>query len=97
MSYTIKLYNINAPRNFSLSYKTGLTLNGDGNFTTYNYTSNVGNLYYKSTTGATSGVLRNYIDTDPIPFTGASENTQYWFKMQYTGDTGDIVYSPMHL
>ena len=55
-------------------------------------------LFYK--TGNTAGnqtVIENgytqyggiYSLNDPIVFSGASFNTQYWFKIQYTGVTGN--------
>ena len=82
MGLDIRLHNITAANPFTLSYKTGATLNNAlTGFTSYSIGSNLsGGRYYTSTTGVTSGTLRNY-NTHPIIFTGASFDTQYWFKM----------------
>ena len=82
MGLNIRLYGINSPKAFTLSYKTGKTA-GDDSVIATGYTS-YGSLYPASTS-------RNYTD-DPIIFTNASFDTQYWFKLTYTGDTGDINY-----
>jgi hypothetical protein len=82
MGLNIRLYGINSPKAFTLSYKTGKTA-GDESVIATGYTS-YGSLYPNSTS-------RNYT-TDPIIFTNASFDTQYWFKLTYTGDTGDVNY-----
>ena len=82
MGLNIRLYGINSPKAFTLSYKTGKTA-GDDSVIATGYTS-YGSLYPASTS-------RNYTD-DPIIFTNASFDTQYWFKLTYTGDTGDVNY-----
>lgn len=82
MGLNIRLYGINSPKAFTLSYKTGKTA-GDDSVIATGYTS-YGSLYPASTS-------RNYT-TDPIIFTNASFDTQYWFKLTYTGDTGDVNY-----
>lgn len=82
MGLNIRLYGINSPKAFTLSYKTGKTAGNESVIAT-GYTS-YGSLYPNSTS-------RNYT-TDPIIFTNASFDTQYWFKLTYTGDTGDVNY-----
>jgi hypothetical protein len=82
MGLNIRLHGINSPKAFTLSYKTGKTA-GDESVIATGYTS-YGSLYPNSST-------RNYT-TDPIIFTNASFDTQYWFKLTYTGDTGDVNY-----
>ncbi len=82
MGLNIRLYGINSPKAFTLSYKTGKTA-GDESVIATGYTS-YGSLYPNSSS-------RNYT-TDPIIFTNASFDTQYWFKLTYTGDTGDVDY-----
>lgn len=82
MGLNIRLYGINSPKDFTLSYKTGKTA-GDESVIATGYTS-YGPLFPNSTS-------RNYT-TNPIIFTDASFDTQYWFKLTYTGDTGDVNY-----
>ena len=82
MGLNIRLYGINSPKAFTLSYKTGKTA-GDESVIATGYTS-YGSLYPASSS-------RNYTN-DPIIFTNASFDTQYWFKLTYTGDTGDVNY-----
>lgn len=82
MGLNIRLYGINSPKAFTLSYKIGKTAGNESVIAT-GYTS-YGSLYPASS-------LRNYT-TDPIIFTNASFDTQYWFKLTYTGDTGDVNY-----
>jgi hypothetical protein len=82
MGLNIRLYGINSPKAFTLSYKTGKTA-GDESVIATGYTS-YGSLYPNSSS-------RDY-NTNPIIFTDASFDTQYWFKLTYTGDTGDVNY-----
>ena len=82
MGLNIRLYGINSPKAFTLSYKTGKTA-GDESVIATGYTS-YGSLYPASSS-------RNYTN-DPIIFPDASFDTQYWFKLTYTGDTGDVNY-----
>jgi hypothetical protein len=82
MGLNIRLYGINSPKAFTLSYKTGKTA-GDDSVIATGYTS-YGPLYPNSSS-------RDY-NTNPIIFTDASFDTQYWFKLTYTGDTGDVNY-----
>ena len=82
MGLNIRLYGINSPKAFTLSYKIGKT-SGNESVIATGYTS-YGSLYPASSS-------RNYT-TDPIIFTNASFDTQYWFKLTYTGDTGDVNY-----
>jgi len=78
MGLNIRLHDIDFVNNFTLFYKTGTTLgsHSDG-FTQYSVGANE------------SGV---YTTTEPIIFTGASFDTQYWFKFIYTGETNDTGY-----
>lgn len=82
MGLDIRLYNITSANPFTLSYKNGSYLdNPITGFTSYSLGSNLsGGRYYTSTTGTTSGTLRNY-NTHPIIFTGATFDSQYWFKI----------------
>jgi hypothetical protein len=82
MGLDIRLYNVTSSNPFTLSYKTGLYVGSTTTgFTSYSVGSDLGGgVYYASTTGTTSGTLRNY-NTNPIIFTGASFDTQYWFKI----------------
>jgi hypothetical protein len=82
MGLNIRLYGINSPKAFTLSYKTGKTA-GDESVIATGYTS-YGSLYPNSSS-------RDY-NANPIIFTDASFDTQYWFKLTYTGDTGDVNY-----
>ena len=79
MGLNIRIHDINVPASFELFYKTG---NTPGNMTVIeNGYTKFGGTYPSSST-------RNY-NVDPIVFTGATFNTQYWFKIQYTGVTGN--------
>lgn len=82
MGLNIRLYGINSSKSFTLSYKVGKSC-GDESVIATGYTS-YGSLYPASSS-------RNYTD-NPIIFTDASFDTQYWFKLTYTGDTGDVNY-----
>ena len=82
MGLNIRLYGINSPKAFTLSYKIGKTAGNESVIAT-GYTS-YGSLYPASSS-------RNYTN-DPIIFPDASFDTQYWFKLTYTGDTGDVNY-----
>ena len=89
MGINIRLYGIVSEKPFTLSYKTGLTAGNESviatGYTSYSYGSNLsGGVYSPST-------VRNY-NTNPIIFTGGTYDTQYWFKLTYTGDTGDVNY-----
>ena len=78
MGLNIRIHDINVPASFELFYKTG---NTPGNMTVIeNGYTQFGGTYPSSNS-------RNY-NNDPIVFTGATFNTQYWFKIQYTGVTG---------
>ena len=79
MGLNIRLYGINSPKAITLSYKIGKTAGNESVIAT-GYTS-YGSLYPASSS-------RNYTN-DPIIFPDASFDTQYWFKLTYTGDTGD--------
>ena len=78
MGLNIRIHDINVPSSFELFYKTG---NTPGNMTV------IENGYTKFGGTYPSSNSRNY-NNDPIVFTGATFNTQYWFKIQYTGVTG---------
>lgn len=72
MGLNIRIHNINVSSSFELFYKTG---NTPGNMTVIeNGYEQFGDIY-------PSG-------TNEIIFTGATFDTQYWFKIQYTGVTG---------
>lgn len=92
MGLDIRLHNITSANPFTLSYKTGATLNNALiGFTSYSIGSDLsGGRYYTSTTGVTSGTLRNY-NTHPIIFTGANFDTQYWFKMTDSINSGYTI------
>ena len=78
MGLNIRIHDINVPSSFELFYKTG---NTPGNMTVIeNGYTQFGGIYPSSNS-------RNY-NNDPIVFTGATFDTQYWFKIQYTGVTG---------
>ena len=78
MGLNIRIHDINVPSSFELFYKTG---NTPGNMTVIeNGYTQFGGIYPSSSS-------RNY-NTNPVVFTGATFNTQYWFKIQYTGVTG---------
>jgi hypothetical protein len=78
MGLNIRIHDINVPSSFELFYKTG---NTPGNMTVIeNGYTQFGGIYPSSSS-------RNY-NIDPVVFTGATFNTQYWFKIQYTGVTG---------
>jgi hypothetical protein len=78
MGLNIRIHDINVPSSFELFYKTG---NTPGNMTVIeNGYTKFGGIYPSSSS-------RNY-NLNPIVFTGATFNTQYWFKIQYTGVTG---------
>lgn len=79
MGLNIRIHDINVPASFELFYKTG---NTPGNMTV------IENGYTKFGGTYPSSSSRNY-NVDPIVFTGATFNTQYWFKIQYTGVTGN--------
>jgi len=78
MGLNIRIHDINVPSSFELFYKTG---NTPGNMTV------IENGYTKFGGTYPSSSSRNY-NNDPIVFTGATFDTQYWFKIQYTGVTG---------
>jgi len=78
MGLNIRIHDINVPSSFELFYKTG---NTPGNMTV------IENGYTKFGGTYPSSISRNY-NVDPIVFTDATFNTQYWFKIQYTGVTG---------
>jgi hypothetical protein len=72
MGLNIRIHNINVPSSFELFYKTG---NTPGNMTVIeNGYTKFGGTYPSS--------------TNEVVFTDATFNTQYWFKIQYTGVTG---------
>jgi hypothetical protein len=78
MGLNIRIHDINVPSSFELFYKTG---NTPGNMTVIeNGYTQFGGIYPSSSS-------RDY-NLNPIVFTGAIYNTQYWFKIQYTGVTG---------
>lgn len=78
MGLNIRIHDINVPSSFELFYKTG---NTPGNMTV------IENGYTKFGGTYPSSSSRDY-NLNPIVFTGATYNTQYWFKIQYTGVTG---------
>jgi hypothetical protein len=78
MGLNIRIHNIIVPSSFELFYKTG---NTPGNMTV------IENGYTKFGGTYPSSSSRDY-NLNPIVFTGATYNTQYWFKIQYTGVTG---------
>jgi hypothetical protein len=78
MGLNIRIHDINVPSSFELFYKTG---NTPGNMTV------IENGYTKFGGTYPSSSSRDY-SLNPIVFTGATYNTQYWFKIQYTGVTG---------
>jgi len=72
MGLNIRIHDINVPASFELFYKTG---NTPGNMTVIeNGYTQFGGIYPSS--------------TNEVVFTDATFNTQYWFKIQYTGVTG---------
>lgn len=89
MGLNIRLFGITSPVPFTLSYRIGATAGNDSvistGYTSYSVGAELSNGRYQNST------LRNY-NTDPIIFTNAQFDTQYWFKLSYTGETGDVGY-----
>ena len=78
MGLNIRLHNINLKNNFKLSYRIGNT-SGDINTINTGYSSYTDGATISGNTVYPSSDVRNYT-TSPIIFTGATFNTQYWFK-----------------
>lgn len=89
MGLNIRLFGITSSVPFTLSYRIGATAGSDlvisTGYTPYSVDSDLPNGRYQNS------ILRNY-NTDPIIFSDAQFDTQYWFKLTYTGETGDIGY-----
>jgi hypothetical protein len=85
MGLNIRLHNINLKNNFKLSYRIGNT-SGDVNTINSGYTNYTIGATLSGNTVYPSSDVRDY-ETNPIIFTGATFNTQYWFKFldQTTG------------
>jgi len=85
MGLNIRLHNINLKNNFKLSYRIGNT-SGDLNTINSGYTNYTIGATLSGNTVYPSSDVRDY-ETNPIIFTGATFNTQYWFKFldQTTG------------
>lgn len=77
MPLYIKLNNIVTEENFQVFYSSGRTIGNT--FTSYSG----GTIYPESTTDIT--IDFSTIDSNPY-------GKQYWFKLQYTGDTGNVGY-----
>lgn len=88
MGLNIRINGITSQNQFKLFYKTGSTAGNESVITTgyTQYTTGSdfsGGIYEKST-------VRNY-SSNPIIFTNASYNTQYWFKLYDTVTSGYTI------
>lgn len=85
MGLNLKLKGIVSPNPFKLLYKTGATAGNESVVTTgYTYYPNSGTTYQASSDGS-------YYNANPIVFSGASYNTQYWFKILDTVTGGYVI------
>jgi hypothetical protein len=85
MGLNLKLKGIVSPNPFKLLYKTGATAGNESVVTTgYTYYPNSSTTYQASSDGS-------YYNTNPIIFSGASYNTQYWFKILDTVTGGYVI------
>ncbi len=85
MGLNLKIKGIVSPNPFKLLYKTGATAGNESVVTTgYTYYPNSSTTYQASSDGS-------YYNTNPIIFSGASYNTQYWFKILDTVTGGYII------
>jgi hypothetical protein len=85
MGLNLKLKGIISPNPFKLLYKTGATAGNESVVTNgYTYFPNSSTTYQASSDGS-------YYNTNPIIFSGASYNTQYWFKILDTVTGGYVI------
>lgn len=85
MGLNLKLKGIISPNPFKLLYRTGPTAGNESVVSTdYIYYPNSSTTYQASSDGS-------YYNTNPIIFSGASYNTQYWFKFLDTVTGGYVI------